>query len=126
MPLYEMTDNDFLKLRARNRALAKIINQTRFGEVEGISFDFRHKEIDPEEWTMDFLGGTKGYAPRRINTLPFIWFPWHGKFDPEQLKAEVTKECEALNEFNARPLSREPFGNITDDEYRKHLREHKN
>jgi len=126
MSISEINDEDFLKLRARNRALGKIIYETRFGEVEGITFDFRHKEINSDEWRMDHLGADDGLPPRRTPTLPFIWFPWYGKFDLEQLKADVVAEFQADNEYrdNAVPLPRSAFDdNFTDEEYARHLKE---
>jgi hypothetical protein len=124
MTISEMSDNGFFKLRASNLALGKIMHETRFGEVEGISFDLRHPKINPDEWIMDYLGGDEGRPPNRIDTLPFIWFPWHGKFDPAQLEADVIKEWEEENEYrkNPPPTPREVFGKITDAEYAAYLK----
>jgi hypothetical protein len=125
MPTSQLGDEDFLKLYARNRALGKIMHGTRFGEVDAISFDLRHSKINPDEWIMDHLGGDDGREPTRTETLPFIWFPWYGQFDPERLKAEVVKECRESNEYdrNRPPTLREVFGNVTDAEYRSYLKQ---
>jgi hypothetical protein len=124
MSRLELSDEDFLTLYARNRTLGKIIHETRVGEVEGIRFDLRHNKIKPTEWTMDHLGGFDGHVPRRISTLPFIWFPWYGKFDLKQLKAEIMEEFLSAKEYekNAPPTPREVYGNITDVEYAEYLR----
>jgi hypothetical protein len=124
----ELSGEEFLKIRARNRALSKIMTETRVGEVDGISFDLRHKQINPDEWKMDdILGGDEGLPPKRPTTLPFIWFPWHGKFDLNQLKADVLEEFREVKEYakNAPPTPREVFGNITDAEYAEYLKEEK-
>jgi hypothetical protein len=125
MSISEISDEDFLKLRARNRALGKIMYETRFGEVEGITFDLRHDQINPDEWIMDHLGAHDGLPPRRTPTLPFIWFPWYGNFDLEQLKADVAAEfLEYRN--NDVPMPREAFDdNFTDEEYARYLKKHK-
>jgi hypothetical protein len=122
-------EEGFLKLYARNRALGTIAYETRLGEVEGISFDLRHSEIDPDEWVMDHLGG--GYdelhAPRRKETLPFLWFPWYGKFDLNKVKAEVVEEFREAKEYakSGSPTPREAYGIITDAEYANFVREEK-
>jgi hypothetical protein len=77
MSTLELSNDDFLKVRARNLALGKTMHETCVGEVDGIRFDLRDKEINPHEWTMDHLGGADGYPPRRVSNLPFIWFPWY-------------------------------------------------
>ena len=125
MSTLELSDEDFLRLRARNHALGKIMHETRVGEVEGIRFDLRHREINPDEWTMDHLGGADGYSPRRTSTLPFIWFPWYGKFDLNQLETEVLEEFRLAKEYekNAPPTPREVYGNITHVKYAEYLRE---
>ena len=48
--------------------------------------------------------------------MPFIWFPWYGKFDLEKLKADVLQEFLEIEEYaeNEPPTSREDFGGITD------------
>jgi hypothetical protein len=127
-PMLEFNKENFLKLRARNLALGKIAHETRFGEVEGISFDLRHSEIDPDEWVMDHLGGYDDLqTPRRTETLPFLWFPWYGTFDLDKVKAEVLAEFRAVKEYakNGPPTPREVYGHITDAEYENFLREEK-
>jgi hypothetical protein len=119
----ELSDEDFLKLRARNLALGKIMHETRFGEVEGISFDLRHCQINRDEWRMDHFGGVDRFPPRRTPTLPLIWFPWYGKFDPDRLKADVTAEFKVDSETPAPPLPREAFA--TDTDYASYLKRHK-
>lgn len=124
----ELSDEEFIKIRRRNRALSKIMSETRVGEVDGISFDLRHKQINPDEWKMDdILGGDDGRIPTRTNRLPFIWFPWYGKFDLEQLKANVLHEFLEIKEYakNGPPTPREVFGDITDGEYANYLKEEK-
>jgi hypothetical protein len=124
----EFNEEEFLKLYVRNRALGKIAYETRLGEVEGISFDLRHSEIDPDEWVMDHLGGyDELHAPRRTETLPFLWFPWYGKFDLNKVKAEVVEEFREAKEYakNGPPTPREAYGNITDAEYANSVREEK-
>jgi hypothetical protein len=120
MPNLSKEEEEFSKLYARNRALGKIAHETRFGEVDGISFDLQHPEISPDEWTMDHLGGHDDlHPPRRTETLPFLWFPWYGKFDLRQVKADVLEEFRAAKEYakNGPPTPREVYGNITDAEY---------
>jgi hypothetical protein len=114
-----LDEEEFSRLYARNRALGKIAYETRLGEVEGITFDLRHSEIDPDEWVMDHLGGyDELHAPRRTETLPFLWFPWYGKFDLNKVKAEVVEGFREAKEYakNGPPSPREVYGNITDAE----------
>jgi hypothetical protein len=47
MSTLELSNDDFLKVRARNLALGKIMHETCVGEVDEIRFDLRHKEINP-------------------------------------------------------------------------------
>jgi hypothetical protein len=104
----------------RNLALSEISFETRWGEVEGVRFDLRHPQIDPSEWVMDHIGGCHCLdAPRRTETLPFLWFPWYGKFDLAKTKAEVLEEFLAAKEYaeNGPPAPRESYGNISDAEY---------
>jgi hypothetical protein len=113
----KLSDDEFLKLRARNLALGEIMHNTRFGECEDIRFDLRHSEINPSEWIMDHLGGDDGRRPPyQPANLPFIWFPWYGKFDPDSMRAQVTQEFSDY-ENGWSPTPREVFGNITDDAY---------
>jgi hypothetical protein len=126
----ELSDKEFLKLYMRNRAISKIMNETRVGEVEGIHFDLRHKQISPTEWAMeDYLGGEDpAYLPiRRKESLPFIWFPWYGKFDLTQIRAEVLRGFRAEKEYaeNGPPTPREAYDNITDAEYEDAIKEEK-
>jgi hypothetical protein len=124
----ELSNEEFSKVYTRNRALSRIMSETRVGEVDGIRFDLRHKEINPDEWTIqDVLGGDDGRPPRRTPSLPFIWFPWYGKFDLDQLKADIFEEFRAGKEYakNAPPTPRAVFGNITDAEYAERLKEEK-
>lgn len=124
----ELSDEEFSKIYARNRALSKIMSETRVGEVDGISFDLRHKQINPGEWTMDhLLGGDDGRPPTRTERLPFIWFPWYGKFDLNQLRVDILGEFRAAKEYaeNGPPTPREVYGNITDAEYADYLKEEK-
>ena len=110
----------FRKLYARrNRALAQIMHNTRFGEVDGISFDLRHDDINRDEWEMNSLGFFNGVIPpHRDEELPFIWFPWYGKFDPELLRAEVVKEkYKAYKEYRKKEIPHEVFDNVTDEEH---------
>ena len=126
--MLELSDKEFFKVRTRNRALSNIMSETRVGVVEGISFDLRHKQINPEEWIMqDLLGGDDGRPPTRSKFLPFLWFPWYGKFDLDKLKADTLEEFQAEKEYakNAPPTPREAFGNITDAEYVESLKEEK-
>jgi hypothetical protein len=88
----ELTDEEFLRTRARNIALSNIMRGTRVGEVEGIRFDLRHRQIKPDDWPMHILGGDDRQPPRRMSELPFIWFPWYGTFDIVKLKADVAEE----------------------------------
>jgi hypothetical protein len=127
MSILKLSDEDFLRLRARNRALGKIMHETRFGEVEGIRFDLRHTEINPDEWVMEHLGCDDGYPPQRTSTLPFIWFPWYGKFDLNQLKAELVEEFRLVKEYekNAPPPPRKIYGNVTDVQYAEYVRQEK-
>jgi hypothetical protein len=124
----ELSHEQFIRLYKRNRALSEIMSETRVGEVDGINFDLRHKEINSAEWKMDHvLGGDDGLPPRRPTTLAFIWFPWYGKFDPNQLKVDVLKEFREAKEYakNGPPTPREVFGNISDAEYTEYLKEEK-
>ena len=119
----ELSDEEFLIEYKRNRALSKISHETRVGEVDGISFDLRHEDINPEDWTMDILGGDYGWTePHRRPTLPFIWFPWYGDFDLTKVKHEVLTEFREANERPRRPLPREVFDNISDTEYQAYLK----
>ena len=123
-----LSNEEFSKLYARNRALGKIAHETRFGEVEGISFDLRHPEISPDEWMMDDLGGYDDlHPPRRTEALPFLWFPWYGKLDLRQVKADVLEEFQAAKEYakNGPLTPREAYGNITDAEYANSVKEEK-
>jgi hypothetical protein len=109
----ELSEEEFSKTYARNRALSKIMSETRVGEVDGIRFHLRHKEINPDEWTMqDMLGGDDRQPRRRIPSLPFIWFPWYGKFDPDQLKTDVLEEFLTAKEYtkNAPPRPARSLG----------------
>jgi hypothetical protein len=125
---HEFNKEEFLKLRTRNLALGKIAYETRFGEVDGISFDLRHSGVDPDEWVMDHLGGYDDlHTPRRMETLPFLWFPWYGTFDLNKVKAEVLAEFREAKEYarNGPPMPREAYGDITDAEYEDSVREEK-
>jgi hypothetical protein len=105
-----------------------ISHETRAGEVEGIRFDLRHKRINPEEWTMDVIGGDYGSddPPRRRGTSPFIWFPWYGEFDLKRLKADVLKEYEheKENQKNPPPMPRWAMEVRTDQQWDIYLSEH--
>ena len=59
--------------------------------------------------------------------MPFIWFPWYGKFDLEKLKADVLQEFLEIEEYaeNEPPTPREAFGGITDIECDNYLKEEK-
>jgi hypothetical protein len=118
----ELSDDEFFKVYARNRALGKIMNETRVGEVDGIRFNLRHSKINPDEWGMDLLGGDDGNPPRRSDLLPFIWFPWYGEFSLDKVKAEVAAEYQETRESEPQP--REVFQDIADTEYEKHVKEH--
>lgn len=118
----KQSDQEFLLEYERNRALSTISYETRVGEVDGIRFDLRHKDINPKEWTMDILGGDYGWTePHRRPTLPFIWFPWYGEFDLSKVKDEVLMEFKEGNGRPRRPLPREAFDNISDTEYQGYL-----
>ena len=102
------------------------MHNTRFGEVEGISFDLRHGDISPDEWAMNHLGFFDPlFPPHRDEELPFIWFPWYGKFDPDLLRAEVVKEkYKDFEEYRKDDTPSEVF--ITDEEYKASIEaEHK-
>jgi hypothetical protein len=123
-----LSEEEFSKMYTRNRALGKIAHETRFGEVEGISFDLRHPDIVPDEWTMDHLGGYDDlHPPMRTETLPFLWFPWYGKFDLSQVKADVLEDFRAAKEYakHGPPTPREVYGNITDAEYADSIKKEK-
>jgi hypothetical protein len=125
----ELSEEEFSIVYARNRAIAKIMGETRVGEVDGIHFDLRHKQINPDEWAMKDDLGAEGtpYPPRRRPTLPFIWFPWYGQFDLNQIKTDVLEEFRELKEYakNGPPIPREAYGNITDAEYADVLKKEK-
>ena len=124
----QFNEEEFSKLYARNRALGKIAFETRLGEVEGISFDLRHPEINPEEWVMDHLGGYGALdSLRRTETLPFLWFPWYGEFDLSKVKAEILEEFREAKEYarNGPPMPLEAYGNITDAEYADSIKKDK-
>jgi hypothetical protein len=112
----------------RNRALGKIAHETRFGEVEGISIDLRHPDIVPDEWMMDHLGDYDDlHLPMRTETLPFLWFPWYGKFDLSQVRADVLEDFRTAKEYakHGSPTPREVYGNITDAEYADFIKKEK-
>ena len=118
MSITGMSDEEFIKLRARNHALSEIIYVTRVGEVEGIRFDLRHPDIDPKDWEMEHLGITDRLEPRRRRGIPFIWFPWFEQLDLEKLKREVAAEAHAEKD-RAPIIPREAHGNVSDAEYEK-------
>jgi hypothetical protein len=127
--LPEQSPAEFDKERARNRAITQIMGETRVGEVDGIYFDLRHEQINPEEWVMEDDLGTEhaSYAIRRRETLPFIWFPWYGQFDLKQVKAEVSQDFIEIKEYakNGPPLPRGAYGKITDAEYENLVKKEK-
>jgi len=71
----DLSDKEFITIYRRNRALSKIMSEARVGEVDGISFDLRHKQINPDEWKMDdILGGDDGRTPTRTNRCRLFGF----------------------------------------------------
>lgn len=77
----------------RFAVLYRICHVDRHGAVEGVEFDFRHEDLDPEQWGMPTIGSALSYAYRLDQ--PYIWFPWYGKFDAQavrrDIKADVAK-----------------------------------
>jgi hypothetical protein len=59
----------------------------RYGTIDGVVFDLRHKDLDPENW----LPPAFNDFPHRPSNAPFIWFPWYGEFDETALWSEAEK-----------------------------------
>jgi hypothetical protein len=60
--------------------------RTREGTVQGVTFCLCHPDLDPPGWGMEFLGNDT--FPIRREGLPFLWYPWDGQFDLEELRQE--------------------------------------
>jgi hypothetical protein len=86
------TDEDM----KRYMALRRIFGWERHGVVDGVEFDLRHELIDPKDWHTWVLGIDASVL--RSSHEPFIWFPWSGVFDREQLRAELVADSEKRSE----------------------------
>jgi hypothetical protein len=73
------------------QALVKI-HRDRHGQVDGVSFDFRHTDLDPDEWWMDAYSGLANEFRMRPSFWPFLWFPWFGEFSPAQVDESIDRE----------------------------------
>jgi len=96
----------------RLEALYAISFRTRCGAVEGVEFDFRHELLDPTEWQMrDAIGtGNGDYAYGRRPGLPFVWFPWYGEFNKDDLQKEIDDyfKAESAHTTNVNGEPRKP------------------
>jgi hypothetical protein len=68
------------KASFRLRRLQEITSGTWAGEIDGIHFDLRHRDLNPRSWRTDTLGDPRWYASQNA-PRPRIWFPWYGNFD---------------------------------------------
>src|SRR5271166_547989 len=77
----------------RRMALEQICAVDQYGVLEGVEFDLRHELLDPSEWRTEARFGREWaeYRVRRSPDLPFIWFPWYGKFNQDELLQEAEK-----------------------------------
>ena len=73
------------------QALVKI-HRDRHGQVDGVSFDFRHTDLDPDEWWSDAYSGLANEFRMRPSFWPFLWFPWFGEFSPAQVDESIDRE----------------------------------
>ena len=80
-------DSDEIELQ-RYMALREISHITRYGTVDGVTFDLRHDELDPRHWGMSIIANEGKYR-EKWHDQPFIWFPWYGVFDKDALKKEL-------------------------------------
>jgi hypothetical protein len=83
-------------------ALHKICEVDRYGAFEGVEFDLRHELLDPAEWhTWADIGSTWGELPYgRTVGIPYLWFPWYGKFDKLKVSQDINEEIEGYIKEN--------------------------
>jgi hypothetical protein len=68
-------------------ARSKVFKRDRFGIVDGVDIDFRHKSLNPGEWHPPPWDD----SPDPPLDHPYIWFPWFGEFDPAALRRQALK-----------------------------------
>lgn len=83
----DIDDHDEVELQ-RYLALRRISHITRYGTIDGVTFDLRHDELDPSQWGMSIIA-SEGKYREKWDGQPFIWFPWYGVFDKDALKKEL-------------------------------------
>lgn len=82
----EADDQDEVELQ-RYLALREISHITRYGTVDGVTFDLRHDELDPRQWGMSIIANEGKYR-EKWDDQPFIWFPWYGYFSKDVLQKQ--------------------------------------
>ena len=73
------------KQRSHFAALSRIFTVDRCGTVGGVEFDLRDDLLDPAEWQPPVVGLPPGVRSPDSEG-PFIWFPWFGEFDKEEVR----------------------------------------
>lgn len=64
----------------------KIITDDSHGAIEGVEFDLRHEELDPDQWGILYFLEDVMHLPNEIYdgvlyNQHAVWFPWFGQFD---------------------------------------------
>ena len=74
--------SDSLNEARRTSAMFRICQHHRYGEIDGIRFDFRHPEIPVSKWLMPTITTRRGTPGTTIGkNKPYFWFPWYGNFE---------------------------------------------
>lgn len=83
---------------SRFAAIWRICNVTLHGEVDGITFDFRHADLPAGEWyTPTLRHKLSDIKKPKVEGEPFLWFPWLGIFDEQILRQQVEADADKKN-----------------------------
>jgi hypothetical protein len=88
------------KSAALSDRLTKIINHIiscdGHGVIDGVEFDLRQEELDPEQWSRLCVLQDVFYLPNEnddgvLYNQHALWFPWFGQFNAKALRDRVSK-----------------------------------
>ena len=73
-----------------------IISDDGHGVIDGVEFDLRQEELDPEQWSRLCVLQDVFYLPNEnvdgvLYNQHALWFPWFGHFDAKALRDRVSK-----------------------------------
>jgi hypothetical protein len=71
--------------RTRLAALIQLSHETRLAVIDEVRIDLRHPLLDPAQWTAGLLFEDR-HGPHL--SRPYIWFPWFGPYDRDELAAQ--------------------------------------